>query len=188
MSTPTAMRPGAACESVERGRLKSHERSENGQRRDRMCSASGNLQRELGRVEGRFLVSSADYVRWVDAEEERSLSQAPQSDPSALTKAFFEARRQERAKDLSVGRLEQRLLDLEQQPGDRDNRTRKLEKQLRDKSQKLQRSKHRQQRLARDVGRLEQQLENMRASRVWKLAEMLRHIKAGLKSLRGSSR
>jgi 50S ribosomal subunit-associated GTPase HflX len=69
-----------------------------------------------------------------------------------------------------VGRLEQRLLDGE--------------KQARDMSQKLQKSNRKRRRLFERISKLEQQLENVRASRVWKLAERLRHIKVWFENLR----
>ncbi len=142
-------------------------------------------------LENRFLVASEDYVGWVGAEEERSLSQAPlQGDPRALVGALVESRRRERAKTLTMGRLEERLLDLERSLGDRDRRTQKLEKQLRDRdqklrnrTQKLQRSRHKQRNLSERIGVLEQQLKDVRASRVWKLAERLRRIRVRFESL-----
>jgi chromosome segregation ATPase len=163
-------------------------------------------------LENWFLVASEDYVSWVNAEEERSLSQAPpQSAPPALAGAFLQSRKKERAKSLTVGRLEQRLLELEQQMRGRDQRVQRLEEQLHARGQKLQRSKHRQQSLTeklqrskhrqqslteklqrskhrqqsltKKIGRLQQELENVRASRLWKLAKMLRHIKVKLGSL-----
>ncbi len=140
-------------------------------------------------LENRFLVASEDYVSWVNAEEERSLSQAPpESALPAFAGAFLQSRRMERAKILTVGKLEQRLLELEQQVRGRGQRVQRLKEQLRDKRQKLQRSKHRQQRLTKKVGRLQQELENVRASRLWKLAELLRRIKGKLGSLRKSAR
>jgi len=161
-------------------------------------------------LENWFLVASEDYVSWVGAEEEGSLSLAPpSSEPHVLAEAFLESRRQERAKTLRMGRLEQRLLEhgskvqvLEQQLGDRGQKIQDLEQQLGGRDEELQRSnyrqqrmkrrqqrmKYRQQRLVKRVGVFRQQLENVQASRVWKLAEMLRHIKAKLKGLRRSSR
>lgn len=140
-------------------------------------------------LENRFLVASEDYIGWVDAEEERSLSQAPpQSDPRALVEALVESRRRERAKTLTVGRLEQRLLDLERSLSDRDRRIQELEKQLRNRGQKLQRSKHKQRNLSKRIGALEQQLKDVRASRVWKLARRLHRVKVKMKSLRRTSR
>jgi glycosyl transferase family 2 len=124
-------------------------------------------------LENRFLVASEDYVGWVDAEEERNLSRIPStSDPRELAKALIESRKRERAKTLRVGRLEQRLLDRE--------------KQTRDMSQKLQKAKRERRRLFERISKLDQQLENVRASRVWKLAERLRHIKVWFENLRRS--
>jgi hypothetical protein len=122
-------------------------------------------------LENRFLVASERYVGWVDAEDERNLSQIPStSDPRELAQALIESRKRERAKTLRVGRLEQRLLDGE--------------KQARDMSQKLQKSNRKRRRLFERISKLEQQLENVRASRVWKLAERLRHIKVWFENLR----
>ena len=163
--------------------------------------------RELSSVndllEDGFLVASEDYASWVNAEEQRSLSQAPlKSEPRALVDTLVESRRQERAKALRAGRLERRLLELEQEIGDRgrkiqefeeqvrgrDQRIQSLQQQLRNRGQKLQRSKQRQQRLREELHSLGRQLENVQASRIWKLAEMQRHIKARLEGLRRSSR
>ena len=124
-------------------------------------------------LENRFLVASEDYVGWVDAEEERKLSQIlSPSDPRSLVNALIESRKRERAKTLRVGRLEQRLLDLE--------------KQAQDMGQKLRKSRRKRRRLFERISKLEQQLENVRGSRVWKLAVRLRHIKVGLENLRRS--
>jgi hypothetical protein len=153
-------------------------------------------------LENWFLVASEDYVSWVNAEEEKSLSQAPQSASPAFTRALLQSRRKERAKSLTVGRLEQRLLELEQQMSSRDRRVQRLEGQLHDRGQKLQRSRqrqqrlteklqrsqHKQQRLINRIGRLQQELEKVRASRLWKLGGLLRHIKVKLGSLRRSFR
>jgi FkbM family methyltransferase len=111
-------------------------------------------------LENGFLVASEDYVSWVNAEEERSLSQAPPvREPRALVETLVESRRQRRVKTLRVGRLERRLLELEQEIGDPGRKIQELEQQLRDRSQKLQRSKRRQQRLRKELNSLRQQAE-----------------------------
>jgi hypothetical protein len=140
-------------------------------------------------LENRFLVASEDYVGWVDAEEEKNLSRiSSQRDPRALAKALIESRKRERAKIFTVGRLKRRLLDLERQLADGNRRAQRLKKQLHGRRKKLQRSKHKQQHLSKRIRRLEQQLENVRASRVWKLARMLHRVKVKFESLRRSSR
>lgn len=133
-------------------------------------------------LENRFLVASEDYIGWVNAEDERRLSLAGAgSEPRALAEALLESRRQERAKTLRLGRLEDRL-------GDRDAKIQALEKQRREHRQKLQNSRRSKQRLTRKIDTLEQQLEDVRSSRVWKLAEALRHHKLRLQALRRRSR
>jgi Glycosyl transferase family 2 len=140
-------------------------------------------------LENGFLVASEDYLSWVNAEEEGRLSlAAPESEPRALAEALLESRRQERPKTLKLGRLKHQL-------GDRDAKVQALEKQLHERRQeidrlqtKLQNSRRNEQGLSRKLGRLEQQLEDVRNSRVWKLGENLRHIKLRLQGLRGSSR
>ncbi len=60
-------------------------------------------------LENQFLVVSDDYVSWVNAEEEKRILQAPQSEPHEPAEAFLEARRQERVKTPGTQRLEQQL-------------------------------------------------------------------------------
>jgi FkbM family methyltransferase len=61
-------------------------------------------------LENGILVVSDDYVRWVDAEEERSVSRtAPQGEPRELVEAYLDSRRRERAKILKIQRLERQL-------------------------------------------------------------------------------
>ncbi len=59
----------------------------------------------------------------------------------------------------------------------------RLERQVRNRGKKLQRSNHKLRYLSRRIGILERQLEDMRASRVWKLAEGLRRIRVRFKGL-----
>ena len=92
-------------------------------------------------LDNRFLVTSEDYVGWVNAEEERRFLHAySQGEPRATIYALLESRRRERAQTLRVGRLERRLFDLEQQTDDRGKNKQKSEKQRRGGYQKPQRS------------------------------------------------
>ncbi len=119
-------------------------------------------------LENGFLVVSEDYVSWVNTEEEKSvLRAASQSEPQGLAEAFLKSRRQERAKILKIQRLERHLRD-------RDREIQASQKAL----QKAQGASKQNQHLKRRVGRLEQRLEGMQASRIWKLAKMLSRIKA----------
>ena len=94
-------------------------------------------------LESRFLVASEDYVDWVDAEEERSFSNANlQVEPGVSAEAFLRSRRQERAMTLRVGKLEHRLLLREQQHKRqkvaKSRRIRTLQRKLGDRIQKIQ--------------------------------------------------
>lgn len=90
-------------------------------------------------LDNRFLVTSEDYVGWVNAEEERRFLHAyPQGELRATIYALLESRRRERAQTLKVGRLERRLFDLEQQTDGRGKKKRKSEKQRRGGYQKPQ--------------------------------------------------
>ena len=84
-----------------------------------------------------FLVASEDYVGWVNAEDERALLHAHRrGEARATVDALLESRRWERAKTLAVGKLKRRLLDLEQQIGERNRESRKAAKQRRGVDQK----------------------------------------------------
>jgi hypothetical protein len=148
-------------------------------------------------LENGFLVASEDYIDWVNLEEEESLLQAdPQSKPHKLATAYLEARRRERAKTLTTGRLEQRLLEHRRQEQIKEQRIKKLKQQKRKQSreiselekrilnqgQKIQRLRHRRQRLTKQNNRLKQQRADVAVSRTWKLVQTLRHIKGRLKS------
>ena len=148
-------------------------------------------------LENGFLVASEDYIDWVNLEEEESLLQAdPQSKPHKLATAYLEARRRERAKTLTTGRLEQRLLEHRRQEQIKEQRIKKLkqqkrkqgrdiselEKRILDQGQKIQRLRHRRQRLTKQNNRLKQQRADVAVSRTWKLVQTLRHIKGRLKS------
>jgi Glycosyl transferase family 2 len=148
-------------------------------------------------LENGFLVASEDYIDWVNLEEEESLLQAdPQSKPHKLATAYLEARRRERAKTLTTGRLEQRLLEHRRQEQIKEQRIKKLkqqkrkqgrdiselEKRILNQGQKIQRLRHRRQRLTKQNNRLKQQRADVAVSRTWKLVQTLRHIKGRLKS------
>jgi hypothetical protein len=148
-------------------------------------------------LENGFLVSSEDYISWVNIEEEKNLWQAdPQSKPHGLAEAFLESRRRERAKTLMMGRLERQLLEHRRQEQIKEQRIKKLkqqkrkqgwdiselEKRILDQDQKIQRLRRRGQRLTKQNDRLNQQLADVATSQVWKLVQTLRHIKGRLKS------
>jgi Glycosyl transferase family 2 len=148
-------------------------------------------------LENGFLVASKDFIDWVNVEEEESLLQAdPQSKPHKLATAYLEARRRERAKTLTMGRLEQRLLAHRRQEQTKEQKIEKLkqqkrkqgrditelEKRILDQGQKIQRLRHRRQRLTKQNNRLKQQRADVAVSRTWKLVQTLRHIKGRLKS------
>ena len=126
-------------------------------------------------LENGFLVASEDYIGWVDTEEEKNVWKAdPQSKPHELAEAFLGLKRRERAKTLTVGRLERQLLEHSRE-------IEELKEELLDRDQKLQRLKHKRQRLRKQNDRLEKQLANIASSRAWKLVDTLRHIKDRLK-------
>ena len=146
-------------------------------------------------LENGFLVSSEDYISWVNVEEEKNLRQAdPQSKPHGLAEPFLESRRQERAKTLTMGRLEQQLLEHRRQEQIKEQRIKKLkqqkrkqgrdiselEKRILNQGQKIQRLRRRRQRLTKQNNRLKQQLGDVATSRAWKLVQTLRHIKGRL--------
>src|SRR5215212_2236193 len=81
-------------------------------------------------LENGFLVASEDYVSWVNTEEGKTFLQAdPQREPRALTEAFLQSRRQERATTLRVGRLERQLLEYGRREQTKDERIKKLKQQ-----------------------------------------------------------
>ena len=150
-------------------------------------------------LENGFLVSSEDYISWVNAEEEKNLWQAdPQSQPDGLAEPFLESRRQERAKTLMMGRLEQQLLEHRRQEQIKEQRIKKLkqqkrkqsrdiselEKRILDQGQKIQRLRRKRQRLRKQNDRLKQELANVAASRTWRLVEGLHRIKAKAQDVR----
>ncbi len=134
-------------------------------------------------LENGFLVASEDYIGWVDTEEEKNFWQAdPQSKPHELAEAFLGLKRRERAKTLTVGRLERWLLEqrrqeqikdqrikklkqqrskLKQQRGNQDREIEEIKEELLDRDQKLQRLKHKRQRLRKQNDRLKKQLANI---------------------------
>jgi Glycosyl transferase family 2 len=94
-------------------------------------------------LESRFLVASEDYVGWVDAEEERSFSNASlQAELDVSAEALLRSRRQERAMTLRAGKLEHRLLVLERQHKwqrrVKTRRIRTLRRKLGDRVQEVQ--------------------------------------------------
>jgi hypothetical protein len=163
-------------------------------------------------LESRFLVASEDYVGWVDAEEERSFSNADlQAEPGVSAEAFLRSRRQERAMTLRVGKLEHQLLvrerqqraktrrirnlrrklgdqvqeirELEKQVLDREQRITVLERKLRDLRRRLRRFKWRTHRLKQRKISLKQQIKNIEASRAGRFISIIPRIKTRLKGL-----
>jgi len=161
-------------------------------------------------LESRFLVASEDYVGWVDAEEERSFSNADlQAEPGVSAEAFLRSRRQERAMTLRVGKLEHRLLvrerqhkhqkmaksrrirtlrrklgnrvqkiqELETQALEQEQRITVLERKLRDRGRRLRGVKRRTQHLNQQNNSLKQQLENIEASRAWRIISIIHRFK-----------
>jgi hypothetical protein len=152
-------------------------------------------------LDNRFLIASEDYASWVDAEKRRSYSQgSPVGESKASTEAVLGSRRQDKSRTLKIERLEQQLLEHGRQEKARIRRirtlkreldtltqeTQDLKEQLLDRDQKLQRSRRERQRLTKQNDRLERQVENMAASRVWKLAQALSRIKLKFNDLRRS--
>jgi Glycosyl transferase family 2 len=142
-------------------------------------SPSLQLRRETARkikdvndlLENRFLVVSDDYVSWVNAEEEKSVLQALHSDPRDLAEALLKCKQEERSRTLKAQRLERQLRE-KRQPTQRSQERRPTQ---RDPSSKQQLREN--QRLTQQVRSLQQQLEEIQASRTWRLAMMLHRIK-----------
>ena len=89
-------------------------------------------------LEKGFLVASEDYASWVDAEDEKKFPGMDlYSGPRALAEAFLESRRQERAKTLSVGRLERKLFESRRQEQWKSQRLRRIKQQLADLEARL---------------------------------------------------
>lgn len=129
--------------------------------------------RELGStndlLEEQFLVVSDDYVRWVDAEEERNLRRTTEGGPDELVETLLESRRREREKGLMVQRLERRLREREHAASGearRQEKTQRLEQRLRKRSSE---ARHLRQR----VRSLEEQLGSIQNSRAWKVMDLL---------------
>jgi cell division septum initiation protein DivIVA len=140
-------------------------------------------------LENRFLVVSEDYVRWVDAEEEREFSKAePGLEVGPLAGALLRSRRRERARTLRMavrmGALEHTVLDYERQKKTETKRrareTQRLEQRAQGRDQDLQRCKRRARRLAQRNDSLELQLENVVGSRGWRMEQGLRNLVARL--------
>ncbi len=160
-------------------------------------------------LESRFLVASEDYVDWVDAEEERSFSNAIlQAEPDVSAEAFLRSRRRERAMTLRVGKLEHQLLlrerqhkrqkvaksrrirTLQRKLGERVQEIQQLEKQVLDREQRItvqeRKLRDRVRRLRgfkRRTQHLKQQIENVEASQAWRIISIIHRIKTYLKSL-----
>lgn len=106
-------------------------------------------------VENQFLVVSADYMAWVDAEEERRVVDAMEGEPRRFAEAFFKARAE--AQTLSARRLQRQVQELK--IGLAKERSKRHSLERRNKS-------------------LDVQLQEMRNSRSWKLITMLGYIRA----------
>ena len=157
-------------------------------------------------LENGFLVASAEYIDWVNVEEEKNVWQADlQSKPYKLAAAFLESRRRERAKTLMMGRLERQLLEHRRQEQIKEQRIKKLKQQIKelkqqkrkqgwdiselekrilDQGQNIQRLRRKRQRLRKQNDRLKKQLANVAAPRTWRLVEGLHRIKTKALDLR----
>jgi flagellar motility protein MotE (MotC chaperone) len=82
---------------------------------------------------------------------------------------------------------DQRLRALKEKQQHLHSRSAKLEQRLRNRVQKQQRLMQGKRRLRRRTVRLKHELKSMRASRAWRLLEVLRHIKAKITTLLGKS-
>jgi hypothetical protein len=123
-------------------------------------------------LEDGFLVVSEDYTSWVNAQEERNLRGSP-GEPHGTTEALLTSRREKREEILRLQRLDPR-----RQMRTKMLKIRKLEQQLRKEGRKIHRLKQTRRRLTLKARKLEEQLENMRASRIWKLTEIVHRNKA----------
>ncbi len=132
-------------------------------------------------LEDGFLVVSEDYMSWVNVQEERVL-RGLTGEPHGPTEALLTSRRDERAEI-----LRQQRLDPRRQLRTKTLNIQKLEQQLREEGRRINRLKQTRQRLTLRVRKLEDQLENMRASRIWKLMEIMRRAKARVLRLGRSS-
>jgi glycosyltransferase involved in cell wall biosynthesis len=145
-------------------------------------------------LENGFVTASNDYIRWVNAEERRNVLQSTQDKPDEIVEGFLEARRQQREKTLRLGRVEAQLLKARQQDmanppprvqklgsllRGRDRRIQRLGRQLHERDQRLEKSMEKQRRLTKRLHRLQGQLEDIQASRAWRVLNMLRRIRTG---------
>jgi hypothetical protein len=80
-----------------------------------------------------------------------------------------------------------KIQELERQVLDREQRITVLKQRLRDRRRRLRGSKQRAQRLSQQNDSLKQQIENVKASRVWSVVSIIQHIKTHLNSLRRHS-
>jgi len=125
-------------------------------------------------LENQFLVVSDDYVGWVNAEEERSILQAPQSRQRDLAEAFLKSRRQERAKTLKIQRLEQQLRENEESREAALASLQELKARARQLQQRVNELEH-------DLARERQehkQLRDVQSSKTWNLLNKLNHFRS----------
>jgi hypothetical protein len=80
-----------------------------------------------------------------------------------------------------------KIQELERQVLDREQRITVLKQRLRDRRRRLRGSKQRAQRLSQQNDSLKQQIENVKASRVWSAVSIIQRIKTHLNSLRRRS-
>ncbi len=87
-------------------------------------------------LEEQLLVVSDDYVSWVDAEEERTVS--PGSEQYVSCEVLLRTRRQDRAKTLRIQRLEKQLRDLGRQNEESKRTQRRLRRRVRTLKQQVE--------------------------------------------------
>jgi hypothetical protein len=134
-------------------------------------------------LDNRFLIASEDYVRWVDAEEERRFAGAGLDGPGASVEELLRSKRGERARTLRIGRLEQRLLGHQQQDEAKTRRIGTLQRMLRVRTQKTQELQRQLSARTEEAQKLGRQLLGLEQKAV-ELEEELRHRVSRLRRLK----
>ncbi len=106
-------------------------------------------------VENQFLVVSADYMAWVDAEEEKRVIDAMEGEPRRFAEAYFKARAE--VQTLS---------------------SRRFQRQVQELKIGLAKERRKRQALERRNKTLDVQLREMQGSRSWKLITTLGYFRA----------
>lgn len=128
------------------------------------------------------LVVSDEYVRRVDAEEEKAVIERNGGETGELTGAYIEARRRERAKVLGLQRLDQKLRKDLRQSRRRLWQWRRQSRELEEQNGLL---KQQTEELAERNRALERQMKNLRSSRGWRLLGALHRVRVGASKLFG---